>query len=140
MMRNLFLIIITVCIYNSNGFSQTAAEIKYNKEHYEEKSNEIKAQLISDIIEALNVDDFEKQIVTQSIESYFVEVTKIYVLDLPAFEKQDLVTQLEGRHFNDIKTIITQEQIDFILNQIKGDWKKNQKKKKRKKRKKNKDN
>lgn len=118
------------------GFSQTEAEIKYERERYEERSKEIRAQVVNDIVEALKVDAFEKQIITQSIESYFVEVTKIFMYDLPAFEKQDLVTQLDARHFNDLKTILEQEQIDFILAQLKGDWKKDQKSKKRKKKRK----
>jgi len=132
MIRYLFIIISCTFLFSTQGFSQTAAQIRYDKERFEEKSNEIKAQLIGDIIDSLKVDDFEKQIVTQSIESYFTEVTKIYMLDLPVFEKKDLITQLDGRHFEDLKTILDQEQIDFILSQIKGDWKKNQKKKKRK--------
>lgn len=120
---------LTVCSY---GFSQTAAEIKYDKERYEEKTKEIKNEIINDITGALNLDDFEKQIVTQSIESYFEEVTKIYTYEVPVYEKQDLVNQLDARHFNDLKTILEQEQIDFIINQLKGDWKKDKKKKKRK--------
>ena len=130
-------IIMLTLILSGYGYSQTEAEIKYEKERYEEKTKEIKAQIVSDITDALNLDAFKKQIVTQSIESYFEEVTKIYSYDLPVYEKQDLVTQLDARHFNDLKTILKQEQIDFIINQLKGDWKKDKKKKKRKRRKQN---
>lgn len=129
----MFVLVLTL---SSFSFAQTAAEIKYDKERYEEKSKEIKAEIISDIVEALNLDAFKKQIVSQTIESYFEEITKIYRYDLPVFEKEDLVTQLDGRHFNDLKTILKQEQIDFILAQLKGDWKKDQKKKKKKKKRK----
>lgn len=126
------IIIVFSLILSSYGFSQTTAEVKYDKERYEEKSKELKAEIISDITEALKLDAFKKQIVTQSIEAYFEELTKIYMYDLAVFEKQDLVTQLDARHFNDLQTILEQEQIDFILNQLKGDWKKDKKKKKRK--------
>ncbi len=137
--KNIFIAL--VFMFSIHGFSQTAAEMKYDKERFENKANEMKAQLINDIIAELKVDAFEKQIVTQSIHSYFNEVTKIYMLDLSTFEKQDLVTELDKRHFNDLKTMLDQDQIDFILNQIKGDWQKNQKKKKKKKKdKKKKDN
>ena len=130
-------ILVLTLILSVYGYAQTEAEIKYEKERYEEKSKEIKAEIISDITNALNLDAFKKQIVTQSIESYFEEVTKIYLYDLPVYEKQDLVTQLDARHFNDLKTILEQKQIDFIINQLRGDWKKDKKKKKRKKRKQN---
>ncbi|WP_040249301.1 hypothetical protein [Psychroserpens mesophilus] len=126
------IIIVFSLILSSYGFSQTTAEVKYDKERYEEKSKELKAEIISDITEALELDAFKKQIVTQTIEAYFEELTKIYMYDLAVFEKQDLVTQLDARHFNDLQTILEQEQIDFILNQLKGDWKKDKKKKKRK--------
>ncbi|WP_435412760.1 hypothetical protein [Psychroserpens mesophilus] len=126
------IIIVFSLILSSYGFSQTTAEVKYDKERYEEKSKELKAEIISDITEALKLDAFKKQIVTQTIEAYFEELTKIYMYDLAVFEKQDLVTQLDARHFNDLQTILEQEQIDFILNQLKGDWKKDKKKKKRK--------
>lgn len=139
MIRKLYLLAVCISLCSIQGYSQTAAEIKHNKERYEAKAKEIKAQLINDIVAELKVDDFKKHIISQSIESYLVEVSKIYMLDLPGFEKQDLVTQLESRHFNDLKTVLDQEQIDFILNQIKGDWKKEQKKKKKKKKKKTKD-
>jgi hypothetical protein len=137
MMTKSILIISCVLLFTLQGYSQTAAELKYQRESFEKQANELKEELINDVTEALNVDDFKKQIVTQSLYSYFDELTKIYMLDLPAFEKQDLVTQLDGRHFNDLKTILEQEQIDFILKQLKGDWKEAKKKKKRKKRKKN---
>ncbi|WP_033958129.1 hypothetical protein [Psychroserpens jangbogonensis] len=137
MISKKYILIALAFMFSLQGFSQTDAQIKYDKERYEKKSKEIKAQLISDIVEALKVDDFKQHIITLSIESYFVEITKIYMYDLRAFEKEDLVTELDKRHFNDIKTILDQEQIDFILNQIKGDWKKDQKDKKKKKKKKN---
>ncbi|WCO03309.1 hypothetical protein [Psychroserpens ponticola] len=119
-------------------FSQTEAQIKYDKERFENRANELKEQLVSDIIKGLKVGEFEEHIVSLSIHSYFEEVTKIYMFDLPAFEKQDLITQFEIKHFNDLNTILDQEQIDYIINQLRGDWKKDQKKKKRKKKKKNK--
>ena len=62
----------------------------------------------------------------------FQSVTKGFYEGIPVYEKQDLVNQLDARHFNDLKTILKQEQIDFIINQLKGDWKKDKKKKKRK--------
>ncbi len=132
MRRNLFLVSAFMFLFSIQGFSQTDAELKYDRERYEKKANEMKAELTNDIIEELKVDAFEKVIITQSINSYFKEVTKIYKFDVSSFEKQDLVTKLDARHFNDLKTILDQEQIDFILNQIKGEWKKNQKKKKKK--------
>ncbi len=137
MRRNLFLVSAFMFLFSIQGFSQTDAELKYDRERYEKKANEMKAELTNDIIEELKVDAFEKVIITQSINSYFKEVTKIYKFDVSSFEKQDLVTKLDARHFNDLKTILDQEQIDFILNQIKGEWKKNQKKKKKKKKRKN---
>lgn len=137
---NKTILIVLVLSINSYVFSQTAAEIKYDRERYEEKSKEIKAEIVNDITNALNLDAFKKQIVSQTIESYFEEVTKIYMYDLPVFEKQDLVTELDSRHFNDLKTILDQDQIDFILAQLKGDWKKDKKNKKKKRKKKKKEN
>ncbi|MFK7781207.1 hypothetical protein [Psychroserpens sp.] len=118
------------------SFSQTEAEIRYAQESYKEKAEEVKTQLISDICSELKLDAFENQIVSQSIRSYFDEVQRVYISNHTNLEKRELLELVDKNHFNDLKTILKPEEITFILNQIKGDWKKNQKKLKKKRKKK----
>ncbi|MEY8849121.1 hypothetical protein AB9K26_09905 [Psychroserpens sp. XS_ASV72] len=121
----------------SISYSQSEAEIERLKERYAERTKELKDEIVTMIAEDLKLDAFEKEIVSQSIFSYYDEVQKINVMNIPIFEKRDLVSQLDGSHFNDLKTILNEEQISYILEQLKGDWKQNKKDKKRKKRRKN---
>ncbi len=118
--------------------SQTEAERKYAIESFKEQAEEVKSNLINDVCAELNLDEFETQIVSQTMYSYFNEIQRIYAMKIEALEKQELRDILDRTHFKDLESILEKHEIDFILNQIKGDWKKNQKqlKKKRKKRKK----
>ena len=119
-------------------FGQTDAERRYAIESFKEQAAEVKANLINDVCAELKLDAFETQIVSQTMYDYFDEIQRIYTMKVQAVEKQELIDILDRTHFKDLETMLEKEEIDFILNQIKGDWKKNQKqlKKKRKKKKK----
>ncbi|NRA94097.1 MAG: hypothetical protein HRU26_15710 [Psychroserpens sp.] len=141
-MKRISLFLIALCFCSVSVFAQTEAEKRYDKERFEERANEIKAKMVSDISTELELDAFEKEIVSQTILSYFDEVQRIYVMNVDVNDKRALLDLLDKKHFNDLKNILSEEEVDFILDQIKGDWKKNQKEleKKRKKNKKKKKN
>ncbi|WP_298896087.1 hypothetical protein [uncultured Psychroserpens sp.] len=112
------------------------------KEKYEAKVEEKKVAYINDLIATLNVDDFQKEIIYQTMYSYFDELTKINKLGLKKFERETEIERLDKIHFRDVKAMVSEEVMGKIMDALKGKWdqKEEKKKKKKKKRKKDKDN
>lgn len=124
------------CIASSVTLSaQTVDEKK--KEKYEAEVEEKKQEYINDLVETLNVDDFQKEIIKQTMNSYFEKVQKIHQLNIRPFEKKGQIEQLDITHFEDLKAMISEDTMSKILDALKGKWdkKKEKRKKKRKKQK-----
>jgi hypothetical protein len=117
----------------NNGFSQAAEEKQRLK--YEAEMEQKKKEYINDFVTTLKVDDFQKEIIKQQMESYFEEFKKINLLGLQEFERRTYVQNLDDSHFSDLKAMITEDQMSKIMNALKGKWdpKEEEKKKKRKK-------
>lgn len=143
-MKTLFISIFCAVIFNTYGYGQAAQEKQRLK--YEAEVEEKKQEYIDDFIGTLNVDDFQKEIIKQQMESYFEEFKKINLLQLRKLAHQEQVQKLDDTHFTDLKVMVTEDQMSKIMDAVKGKWnhseekKKNKKKKKEKKRKNKKSN
>lgn len=111
-------------------------------EEREKKIEERKEEYIANFLLTLEADEFQKQIIKQTIESYFEE--KIALLKLPyerSFEREEAVRLLNESHFNELKPLISEGDMDKINGMLKGDFDddeiKREKRKNRKKRSKN---
>ena len=133
-MKTLFISIFCSVLFISNGFSQAAEEKQRLK--YEAEMEQKKKEYINDFVGTLIVDDFQKEIIKQHMESYFEEFKKINLLGLKEFEHKTYVENLDATHFSDLKTMITEEQMSKIMDALKGKWNHNEEKKKKKKKKK----
>lgn len=121
----------------SNGFSQAKAE--KDKLKYEAEMEKKKKEYISEFVGTLKVDDFQKEIIKQQMESYFTELQKINMIaGLRDFERKTYVQNLDDSHFRDLKAMITEEQMSKIMDALKGKWDRSEEKKKKKKEKKRK--
>ncbi|SDS46283.1 hypothetical protein SAMN04515667_2234 [Formosa sp. Hel1_31_208] len=120
----------------STAFSQSREEKAKLK--YEAQMEEKKEEYISDFLATLNIDDFQKEIIAQTMESYFEEFKKINMLGLRELERQELINKLDDSHFKDVKTMVSEDDMSSIMDAVKGKWKKNSKKKKKKRKEKNK--
>ncbi|MFT4804327.1 MAG: hypothetical protein ACJAZK_000995 [Psychroserpens sp.] len=132
-MKTLLISIFCSVIFMNNGFSQAAEEKQRLK--YEAEMEQKKKEYINDFVTTLKVDDFQKEIIKQQMESYFEEFKKINLLGLQEFERRTYVQNLDDSHFSDLKAMITEDQMSKIMNALKGKWdpKEEEKKKKRKK-------
>lgn len=97
-----------------------------------------KKEYINDFVGSLKVDDFQKEIIKQQMESYFEEYKKINLLGLREFEHKAYIQKLDDTHFVDLKAVITAEQMGQVMDALKGKWSHSEEKKKKKKEKKRK--
>lgn len=133
-------LVICMCFFSfiSQGYSQSSEEKQ--RQEYLEEAEERKNQYIKDFVATLNVDEFQQQIIKQTLDSYFNEWTKIAQYDIPSYEKKTLAEELDAKHFNDLKLIVTDDILQKVKDAVKMEnYKEIQKKiKKRKKKQKNK--
>lgn len=135
-MKQIYLTIIICLTVTSSMFSQTVEENK--RKRYEEEVEKKKKKYISDLVATLDVDDFQKEIITQSMDSYFDKVQEIQKLNIPPFEKKGRIESLDITHFEDLKVMISEKTMTKILDALKGKWdKKKEKRDKKKKKRKN---
>ena len=120
----------------STAFSQSREEKAKLK--YEAQMEEKKEEYISDFLATLTIDDFQKEIIAQTMESYFEEFKKINLLGLRELERQELINKLDDSHFKDVKAMVSEDNMSRIMDAVKGKWKKNSKKEKNKKKRKEK--
>ncbi|MGS2726051.1 hypothetical protein ACU8DI_05540 [Psychroserpens sp. BH13MA-6] len=136
-MKTIFKYLLLCFFVTTSAFAQTEQE-KAQMEKYKEKLEGQKQAYIKDFIATLKVDDFQKEIITQSMDTYFDEVTKIHKLGLRELERKDAINKLDAQHFTDVKAIVSEDTMDKIMDAVKGEWDHKEAKKKQKKRKKNK--
>jgi hypothetical protein len=135
-MKTLLISILCSVLFISTGFSQAAEEKQRLK--YEAEMETKKKEYINDFVGSIEVDDFQKEIIKQKMESYFDEYKKINLLGLREFEHKAYVQKLDDTHFVDLKAMITEKQMGQIMDALKGKWSHSDEKKKKKKEKKEK--
>lgn len=118
---------------------QQTIDPEKQQERYEEQAEKQKQEYIADFVATLEVDDFQKEIITQHMDTYFEEVRKINRLGLKSFERNEHIERLDVRHFADVRAIVSEDVMNKIMDAVKGEWdRKEEKKKKKKKKRKNK--
>lgn len=135
-MKTIFISLFCSFMCIANIQSQVAEEKQRLK--YEAEVEDRKQEYISDFIGTLTIDDFQKEIIKQQMESYFEELKKINLLQLKKFEYEEKIQKLDDTHFSDLKTMITEAQMAKIMDAVKGKWNHAEEKKKKKKEKKRK--
>ncbi|NNF86350.1 MAG: hypothetical protein HKM26_07335 [Winogradskyella sp.] len=143
----LLLIVITFSGYSQMRRQQQRPNMQQEPsqsqiEERERKIAERKAEYISNFLVTLEADEFQKQIIKQTLDSYFEE--KIALFKVPferSFEREEAVRLLNENHFKELKTLISESDMTKINDMINGkfddDDVKREKRKKRKKRSKN---
>ncbi|MDG5491884.1 hypothetical protein [Psychroserpens sp. SPM9] len=144
-MKKLFLSLFILSLFTSLSNAQIRNQRRQvpqnvnqekEKEKYEEKAEKAKKEYISGFVATLKVDDFQKEIITQSMDSYFEEIKKINMLGLNTFERKEYIEKFDKRHFKDVEQIVSEDIMSKIMDAVKGKWDQKEAKKKKKKRKK----
>jgi hypothetical protein len=131
---------------NMNGIPQTnreptEKEIAKRQQMMEDRKNEY----IANFLTTLDADDFQKEIVKQSLNSFYD--AKMIILQTKferTFDREQAIKQLEDTHFKELEELISEGDMIKIKEMIKGNFdekevEKKKKKSKRKKKKKSKD-
>ncbi len=114
--------------------NQTQTE-QHQIEERKKKAEERKKEFISNFLSTLEGDDFQKQIVKQTVESYFDKKIQIYKTPFKrSVEREDAIKALDKEHFKELKTLISDSDMKKVDALITGEFdEKEVKKKKRKK-------
>lgn len=133
-MKRLILTLFCLIAITVNSTSQNATEEK-QREKYEAEMKKKKEEFIIDFVATLDVDEFQEVIIKQTMDSYFEETKKIRLLGLRDYETKGRIEQLDQKHFQDLKAIVSDDTMNKIMDAVKGKWdKKKDKRKKKKKR------
>jgi len=139
MLRLIFTSILLIGILPHMISAQSPSEAELKAE-YEEKVEENKQKFIRQFLKTLEVNEFQKEIIKQTIDSYFYELVKLQKAGLRHYEAKDAVRKMREEHFTDVKAIVTEETMNKIEDALTGKWDpKEEKRKKRKRKKKNRD-
>lgn len=110
-------------------------------EERKKKMEERRQEYIANFMKTLEADDFQKQIIQQTLDSYFEKRLALYKVQYKhSVERDDAIKQLDQTHFAELKELISENDMKRIEELIAGEFddsevKKKEKKKKRKKRK-----
>lgn len=124
---------------NMNGMptsrEPTKEEIAKRKQMMEERKDEY----IANFLTTLEADDFQKQIIKQSLNSFYDAKLAIINTEFErSFERDQAIKNLEDTHFVDLEELISENDMQKIKEMIKGNFDEKEVKKKKKKRKKKK--
>ena len=113
-------------------------EIKKQQEKFEKEMIERREEYVANFLTTLEADDFQKEIIKQTLNDYFEK--KIAIFKTPferTIERQDAVKALNKTHFEELKTLISENDMAKINAMIEGEF--DEKEAKKKKKRKNKD-
>jgi len=85
-------------------------------ERYKEEAEKQQQEYITNFLSTLkDVDDFQKHIIKQKMESFFEERAEIFKSPMQSYQKKDAVERLKQTHFKDIETTVSEETMSKIL-------------------------
>lgn len=135
-MRKLIVFAFLFGCFSFSAFSQHSDTAKKQMERYEKEMKEKEEKYIADFVKTLDENDFVKEIVSQKLLSYSDEKKKILAYEIESFKKQELVEELNIRHFSDLKPIASENTLEKINLLITGKYEEHKKKEKKKRKKK----
>lgn len=121
-------------------YAQNNALNEGQKQRIEQKMEDRKQEYIANFLFTLDVDEFQKEIIKQKLETFFDEKMLIYKKPFKrTVEFEEAVRNLEQTHFKDIKEMVTEDTMSKIIEMAQGDFNEKEviKDKKRKRKKKN---
>ncbi len=129
--------LLLLVISTTQSFSQSQDDVEKQREEFDKKVKEELDLRIHKFVSQLQADDFQKEIIKQKLNSYYVEQKAIYTnSSLKYFERDQKISDLNNSHFEDIKSMIsddTMDQIQLFIKDVGSTLEKQKKKKKKNK-------
>ncbi|OMP30610.1 hypothetical protein [Mangrovimonas sp. DI 80] len=139
-MHRLILFFILFTLGTTAVVSQTSDSQKREMERYKEKLEEEKENFIQELVDSLEVDDFQKHIIKQKLYSYFDAKQELYEARLESYVLQEQLAELDRTHFADLKDICSEETIQKVQDAVQHPQEQIKKNKKNKRKRKKADN
>ena len=123
---------------NTNRIPQTnreptEQEIAKHKRMIEDRKDEF----ITNFITTLEADDFQKEIIKQYLNSYYVKKMELFKVKYERlFDREQAIKKLDDSHFKELEELISKNDMSKIKEMIKGNFDEKEVKKKKKKKKK----
>ena len=118
-MLKFFIIPILFCLISTSAYSQRDDREKVKMERFEEDMRKKQAEYISDFVATLDVDAFQKEIISQKLHSYYETKKAIYGADLESFKRKEILEELDSTHFAELEDMCSKEVMDKIQELIK---------------------
>ncbi|RKE95221.1 hypothetical protein BXY80_1407 [Ichthyenterobacterium magnum] len=118
-----------------NRAPQNKAADKAKIERYKKELEKKKEKYVSDFVNSLNVDDFQKEIISQKLHSYFEKKKTLLMTEMKSYKREELLENLDATHFLDIKDMVSEDTMIKIKDILKNKPKEKKEEKKKKKRK-----
>ncbi|REE25608.1 hypothetical protein DFQ09_102199 [Winogradskyella pacifica] len=104
---------------------------------YEREAEERKEEYIANFLTTLEADDFQKQIIKLSINSFFEEKIAIFKTRFEhSLDRKAAIQNLEDTHFSELEELISEDDMAKIKEMISGKFDEKEVTKKKRKRKK----
>jgi lipase chaperone LimK len=95
--------------------AQTTDDAQKARENYEQKVLEEVNNRIQTFTTNLEVDEFQKEIIKQKLQSYYARKKELFVDgSLKYYERDEKVNALNLTHFSDISNMISEDTMDKI--------------------------
>lgn len=150
-MKTLILVLFTFLLgFNVYGQSQMnrrrdrnripqAEPSEQQREAQRREMEERKDEYIANFLTTLEGDDFQKEIVKQTLNSFYEERVALYQIRYErSIDRKDALSKLEESHFKDLKELISEDDMTKITEMIAGNFDEKEVTKKRKMKKKRK--
>ena len=117
-MYKLFIIVFLCCFSTINSTAQMDDRAKAKMERYEKEMGKKQAEFIAEFIDELEVDDFQKHIIAQKLNSYLEAKKVIYTLDIESYKRKEIIAELDHTHFKDLQEMCSKEVMDQIMSLV----------------------
>lgn len=119
-MQKYILVLLLWVAWHPIAYAQTNQPSEQEIKRYKEEAEQQQQEYIENFLSTLDdADEFQKHVIKQKIESYFVEQSAIY--RAPAadqFQKKEAIEQLKQTHFKDLEGVVSDETMSKILEAV----------------------
>lgn len=123
-------------LFSVPSIAQSDDDAEKQRKEFEVKAEEDIDERMQTFVSELEVDDFQKEIIKQKFQSYYIERKKIYLdASLKYFQRDEKLRSLTETHFASIKNLLTDDTMEKIQSFALDGGQKLMKEKKKKKRK-----
>ncbi len=116
MIKNIIRFILLLFLFGSmSTIAQNSDDAQKQREEFEQQALEKLNERIQMFLATLEIDDFQKEIIKQKLDSYYNKKKVIFMdRSLKYYERDERLMALDNNHFLDIKNMISEDTMNQI--------------------------